>query len=457
MRNRYKELILSGYLFAIIFVSCSQAIAVQFGNTHSTPLPKHLHHRMNLASPDKILKSANSLTKPQRQDQPENSINTVEQLDSTYFWSWNIFTLGWDFWMKKLYTYDSNGDNIEEMNYIWNTTTWDPSDKTTRSFNANHQMINEVSETWNGGVWINQGQTKSLFDVTGNLQTQWWMSWNAGISTWDTITRFTYGYDVNNNQVSSLTETFDAFSMSWQNYQQSQTTFDVNNYAIGFVVQDWIMGAWENNFYDSITWDMNYNLIAYTSLFWVSNAWMPGLETSYSYDVNNNLIWEIRKSWNNGWENNTGYFYAYDSNDFLVEWLYKNWNGTGWDEFIRYAYTNNSYGDRLSQLSEQWNGSGYDSYDSTYYYYSMPTNVWNPFGDQPFFNAFPNPSEGIFTLEWKPTEAFEISETIFVLDQGGRKVLERPFGRTVDLRELVAGVYYLQLKETGVFKKVIKR
>lgn len=73
-----------------------------------------------------------------------------------------------------------------------------------------------------------------------------------------------------------------------------------------------------------------------------------------------------------------------------------------------------------------------------------------------FFNVYPNPGNGIFTIETRET-----LKEVVVVDIFGRKIRSLPYSEKIDLSSLAEGVYFLQLKDfreqTVGNKKVILR
>jgi len=105
---------------------------------------------------------------------------------------------------KSTWAYDANGNQIEEIDLIWNGSTWVNLEKYTWTYDANNNAIGELYQTWGGSAWVNEDNYLWTYDASNNMIGELRQQWNG--SAWEDFERNTLTYDGSNNCLEEIWE-----------------------------------------------------------------------------------------------------------------------------------------------------------------------------------------------------------------------------------------------------------
>lgn len=164
--------------------------------------------------------------------------NLIEELSTTDL---SIITFPSD---KTTYTYDASGNCLTEtyMMYDIGTDTWVNFSKYFWQYNAAGNETEEISQLWDGSAWVNNNRYAYSYNAQG-YQTEWlWQIWDNG---WVNQGRTQDTYDASGNWTQSLDQEWD--NGAWVNEYLENMTYNAQGERQESVLQEWLNGAWVND------------------------------------------------------------------------------------------------------------------------------------------------------------------------------------------------------------------
>jgi subtilisin-like proprotein convertase family protein len=203
--------------------------------------------------------------------------------------------------------------------------------------------------------------TKSVSDNGFLLMEQIDVRWDDNESAWKGTYRFSYTYDlVNNNLLEELTDYYTDSFIKWR--KETYLYDDENNNLVEFLISGWDTNEWKNGQKHNYWYNtVNNNLIEERSYTWSMNTeWRNYQKFFYTYDASNNLIQTLKQGWYNGfsWENDEKNTYLYyGENNNLIENVWQNWDGSDWVNYWRYIYLYDEDNNPVEIKRQSWGGS----------------------------------------------------------------------------------------------------
>lgn len=207
--------------------------------------------------------------------------------------NWNISTGVFTNKVRNTYTYNSNGelvqDNYEE--YDVNTMAFYDVNRTKYTLNQAGKIEYTLIENWdrNNSVWVNASQ--SNYYITGNVQEDTTEVWNALNSTWEPSATGMHKFDANGNDTFTSRHTWDAVNSTWKPSYIYIWSYDANSNNTGYIYQTWnadsmkcvnnyqILQAFNNFDQQTYFLDKNWDLS--------TNKWLDNREEHYYYELYN--------------------------------------------------------------------------------------------------------------------------------------------------------------------------
>lgn len=285
---------------------------------------------------------------------------------------------------------------------------------------------------------------------------------------------------------------------------------------------DTISGDWIRDYYDVMHYN-HHNLDSLRQVYkWDGSHWSDSLRITYIWTPKLNPESEVWELWQDGaWQNArkleyvftndlVDEIYEYDWLEALEDWMYKDftdysynpdhavdtisdylWDGSDWINKTRKTYTYNTNQQTTEVLNEYWSFSNeawvkaslnsyiYDQHGNrkefSFYTWDEDQNRWRNFykeenfwvfypsavdePQQPQFEIFPNPSDGIFHINPDPKIANSKKKLLMLYTSDGQLLKTRQltdFTRPIDLSGLHPGAYHLVLKtDTAISGRIL--
>jgi len=177
--------------------------------------------------------------------------------------------------------------------------------------------------------------------------------------------RYTYEYDLSDNQLSSLYEYY--FRGRWILARRETSKYDVNDNLISLTEESYDDGQWEGRSNYLYEYDLSLNLISSTHQNWDEGKWENESVTNYSFDALGKLISSFGGRWGDGkfmdeWRR----AYTYNSEGKIVELLGESLVDGEWvrRSMLNYGYDIN--GNVSSFTSVRWVNSVMQPDDESY-------------------------------------------------------------------------------------------
>ena len=384
-------------------------------------------------------------------DADKNCLQTTTQLFDLNDSSWYDSEL-------RNYTYDHKGNKLTDaLRLKPNVVAWENNVKYVYTYNAQNKVLTFVTQS-------------------GTVP--------ADTSVWTELSRNSYSYDSNGNQLTDLYEYKTAGV--WEKIRLFTKTYDANNHITFVLDQSWVNNSWSDAAKTTYTYDANGNLLLVEQNEWDGSAWTIRSITTNSYNASNDKIKEIVQL--TGGINYTKTESIYNNNHQIIAQFRQNWDQKKWDwvnywkndsyeydvfgnltELINYRFDKENYwkfsrptydynSDNLlySTAQRRYNLAGLlGAGDSLHYYFhdfSTGINSVNKTIDNAL--VYPNPSKGVFTvtlLNNQPVKQIEILNSL------GERVLLQSNVNTINLSGLSKGMYFLKIADASqtYLKKVI--
>jgi hypothetical protein len=356
------------------------------------------------------------------------SASTIKQsLDSIYWQDWDTISNNWENSISDYYTYNTNGDNTENIDLEWDSHSnkWYIFYRDTYSYDANGNMTEELHYgklTWEDD-WNLEEKYEYKYDANRKITEDIEYDWNENKTIWELRGKSIYTYNDNGNNTEYIYYSWNTILKEWDKDYKGEYSYNANGNMTEETYSEWNMNQtiWMNNNKYTYSYD------AYGDL-----------TESFDYDgAFNSSIWELVSKWVYTFDNSTA------SNDLILPF--------GWDAF--------NFGHKMIQAFE------YKQSDNGWILSGKWTNYYSPFNvtdisEKTKINSpviFPNPASDFVTFN---IEDGSNQSSICIYDLNGREVLSQTVGNNVpvSVKELSKGLYIYRIIDnthayTGKFFK----
>jgi len=114
--------------------------------------------------------------------------NSSGQPITIIYYNWDSGLNNWENNYKTLYSYNlTTGDILEMEGLIWNSSTsnWDKQTKVTYLYNSNNKLNEITYYLWSNTVYVLSSKLVYSYDTNGNEIESIMLEWNNGTSAWD--------------------------------------------------------------------------------------------------------------------------------------------------------------------------------------------------------------------------------------------------------------------------------
>ncbi len=227
--------------------------------------------------------------------------------------------------MKHIYSYDSNGYQIENLILDWVDGDWLDNLRMVMTNNTEgypiemlYQLWEPISETWMDMMWV-----FFTYDANWNMTEMLNQMWFG--TEWMNSSRYTMTYNTDNNPTYVLLELWDfPNGTEWENGDQEFYTYD-GLFLEEIFEEQWEGGAWENARRITYTLEGNYHPADRLKETWNGGGYWDNTRYSqYTYDGDWNEIQDFEQEWDGGWINFQDKYGTYE-NGYLIERLTYDW------------------------------------------------------------------------------------------------------------------------------------
>ena len=196
----------------------------------------------------------------------EYDLNNNLSIDSRYWWGWDGITYTWTPNTKYEYSYDINNNILSKTGF----TPTNPSasgisfqlfQKDDYSYNSNNDQIEQINSTWNSPTqaWINSSKTESEY-INLQINERISYSWDAVSSIWNSTNKTEYLYNVNGVSITSISSNWVSAYSSWVYSNKTEEINDVNGNSLLNTSFQWdtISNIWVSSWEVTGTYDNSY-------------------------------------------------------------------------------------------------------------------------------------------------------------------------------------------------------
>ncbi|UOG75762.1 T9SS type A sorting domain-containing protein [Hymenobacter tibetensis] len=146
---------------------------------------------------------------------------TSTNYSSYDYQTWNANTNSWLSSSRYTFAYNTQGRISSYEAQLWNGTTWQPNLRTTYTYLASGQDYTSLTEQFLNGTWQNYTRYNNTYDLQGTYLGVIFEDWLN--NTWVYVfgTRYTVGYNANNDLARRLTQNVDYTTSTLVNYEKS--------------------------------------------------------------------------------------------------------------------------------------------------------------------------------------------------------------------------------------------
>ena len=376
--------------------------------------------------------------------------------DSTRSYSWYDADGVYKLSSKTYASFDSQGNlasliTLETPDNI----IWENSDRKIYTYDTQGNCLNEIAQLWSGSVWENYKKQEFTFDSQNNMTEIKWTYWNNSTSSWLNYERTVMSYEGANKINSLIEQTWNEIESSWSNEDRYSVIYTGAN--VSQVISDyWSNGQsqWVHESKTVNTYNTNNQLTIVQELEWdiANQEWNNEWKQLFNYDEIGDNTNIIDQYWDGGaWNYQFKFEYTYSAFD-ITKATISDWDGTQFNKESRVSYSYNDYSQCTKVIIEGWDGN-----DWTPSLYSLKINFYyeetggNTTGietimDRSEFKIYPNPASDHLKVKLNGQEIQQIR----IIDVTGRMVFESRAGfnaseANIPVSHLQNGVYILQL------------
>ena len=369
------------FFLTIIFLAASCSFAQQ-----DRYIPKKV-----LTTSSDILKSITESHNQHSASDSERTIVTTRVLENGYVLESRMGQY-WDGsnWINAslvLYTYDTQGLEIEEIEQLWNNGQWENSRRFLTTYNAGGAAVRLEEMAWNGSGWDDSYEYVSVYN--NDLLTEYDVQqWNG--AAWDSLYKTTYAYTASGNIETEIDMNWNG--SGWDNGYRYTYQYNTGDYVFEKLEEQWMEGEWKNSLLDVYTYNAQNQVVSDTSFWWPDTAWKASVELVYAYNNDGNINDMVTKFWeseqlglqnkyhvayeyisgtslptnvenqewdlqNSLWFNTWRDLYTYDGANVIQNHATEVWSGSDWMPGSQDEYTYDGNGNLDVILSQYWDGS----------------------------------------------------------------------------------------------------
>ena len=341
--------------------------------------------------------------------------------------TWDTIGNVWRVATKDTLTYDSNGNEREDLGRTWSNGEWVNQSKETFAYDANGNETGNLGQMWSDGAWVNLWKNTFMYNADGQKTGDVYQMWNDSV---------------------------------WVNQSKETFTYDAYGKETGYVYQDWNDSIWVNGFKDTIEYDANGRMMEAVFRGWNDSMWVIIQKDTIAYGANGKEAGFVYQMWSDSvWVNQSKETFTYDANGNETGSLAQTWSGSAWVNEWEYTDAYDENGNRKVALFQMWNGNAWvNQSKETFTWQILVTDVnekANALGGFALSVNYPNPSNPQTKISFSvPKESYIILKVydllgreIATLAQGKKEVGE--YSVLWNAATEPSGIYFYRLEATN--------
>ncbi len=439
-----------------------------FASAAATELPDYLSLRR--ASSRHTDKSG--LVKPQTDKRSPLTMSGAKQrLDQDVGKILDRTTDIWHYYVNNLYTYDDAGNMLTSIYQIYDDSTqqWVNHEKSENTYNSEGDQLSELILMWEEEeYWLENYMIEYSYDANGNvLEELVYYNYSDSLEL-SSRTRYIY------NTSGQLTERYDDSwidsSGTWLESAKSVLSYDVNGNNTGYIQHYWYTDAWDPSHQIEMDYDDQNRLTEEIYSYWTGSEWSATTRYTTEYGESPDPVTRINHYWDSytthDWVASYKEDYSYDSKGNLVRTLSSNWDAA-WVETSKYETVFDTTYDYEDLILPSWfrmmprpdrsmrvNDAHFEkdgenwikTYDNDFVYTEVTETAVRVAAGTPF-RVYPNPAGNFLYVN--PGNA--LNYTLELYNIAGKRIMHqnRSGMSEFSLRELPRGMYLVRITPYG--------
>jgi len=264
-------------------------------------------------------------------------------------------------WERQIYMYYEDGNcRTFVKQYCLNGTEWENSYRTVYVlYDAQKNCIEKLYENWEEGQWVSYIKHKNTYNANNDLVEKIeYDKFGPVPGDWSIANHNTWGYDEQNNILSSLIKSRDNETGILQNSILQNWKLDEHKNYIKYLEQHWDKGDWVNYSMDTAKYDERNRLEENIRKVWAYVDWENTERELITWNNHDKCESKTIEFWKNGkWVKKSGDFIKYDEQDNVIELLYKygNIETEDWINDVRVSYGYDEKNRIVVDTIQRWN------------------------------------------------------------------------------------------------------
>lgn len=247
------------------------------------------------------------------------------------------------------------------------------------------RLTSRLTENYDGSTWQNSNKMEYSYDANGNVIEEIEFFWQTSESQWSAANKISYSYNTNNKVVVALNEEFDSNTNSFKESSRTNNTYNSNGYLTQFLDQDWNGSAWENSSKTDLTY--NGNLVSGgLSYEWVDNNWSKVENVTILYNDNETIKSFTIANWDGtGWFDESSVNFSYDGTDNLTSRIRSAWNGSAFEDDSKTEFVYDTNGNIITVKDFNFDNGNFElDYEETGTYDTdeLMSDYFHPYKDK---------------------------------------------------------------------------
>jgi hypothetical protein len=268
--------------------------------------------------------------------------------DTLYTFQFNDATNSWVYFQKEIRNFDAKQNATENFVQVWENQTWENYLKINYSYDENGNEIEEITQQWDVSAsnWVN-AQLRTTSYRGRNKEEVLFQQWKKPTGEWFNIMKYLIKYNNNGDKNAVLISLFNGVTKNWDNHKQFLMEFN-NPYGppTTVVSESWTINDWKTVGKYNIRYNwrgQKTNEIRYT---WNSGnkTWLEGIMFDMIYDKSGNQTEYVEKKFNitdNTWMNFNKFNAEYNDKGYMIKKDEYKWNrqSNQWDLSGQFKFT----------------------------------------------------------------------------------------------------------------------
>ncbi|HYK47661.1 MAG TPA: T9SS type A sorting domain-containing protein [Parafilimonas sp.] len=275
-----------------------------------------------------------------------NSYNQSCNIVTSLRLSWNFTLSKWMNFI--ITTYNYNGENVStKLDQHWDTVlnAWQNDSVATFNYNTSSQLTSTVRQIWNINAWRNLRRETNTYDAYGRLATMVVELWDTLANGWENFESDSLKYNADGLLSREFGYSWDTVASAWVTSGRATLTYDADKNLTETLSENWHNG-WTNAERYSYTYTTAGKRQTILDQWWYivgnSGYWQNRWTSYYTYDLNNYLIYYLFQEWSftfNRWNNVTQLFYSNKPDGKIFQVFDQTWYVDEWLDEARYTYS----------------------------------------------------------------------------------------------------------------------